>query len=119
MHRIGARIEQLTSTSAIGYDHNYALDDQAGTLRLAARLRDPQSGRVMEILTTEPGIQFYSGNFLKNQKGKDGKTYLHRGALCLETQHFPDAINQPKFKSVVLKPGETYKQTTVHRFSVE
>jgi aldose 1-epimerase len=114
--RIGDRIEVLNATASLGYDHNYVLNGEAGKLRLAARLHDPVSGRAMEIRTTEPGIQFYSGNFLFGQQGKDGWTYPRNGALCLETQHFPDSINHPDFPSVVLEPEETYRHTTVHRF---
>ena len=84
---------------------------------MAAALRDPKSGRTMRIQTTEPGIQFYSGNFLKGQTGKEGKTYSHRSAICLETQHYPDSINKPNFPSVVLKPGDEFKSQTVLQFS--
>ncbi|MFT5291021.1 MAG: aldose 1-epimerase [Planctomycetota bacterium] len=115
--RIGERIAALTETSAIGYDHNYVLDGSAGNLRRACRLTDPGSGRVMEVFTTEPGLQFYSGNFLEGKTGKGGKVYAYRGALCLESQHFPDAVNQEGFPSILLEPGETYRQTTVHQFS--
>ena len=114
---IGARIEQLTDTPTKGYDHNFVLESGGGKLALAARLRDPATGRVLEVHTTEPGIQFYSGNFLKGVKGKGDKTYEHRGALCLETQHFPDSPNQITFPSITLNPGETYRQTTVYRFN--
>jgi aldose 1-epimerase len=120
--RIGKRIKSLDDTAAIGYDHNYVLtrqDVKAGELAVAARLRDPKSGRILVVRTTEPGIQFYSGNFLKDQKGKGGKTYAHRSALCLETQHYPDSINHPNFPSVVLKPGETYKHVCVYSFTAK
>ena len=117
--RIGDGIDSLTHTAALGYDHNFALDQHDGALQFAARLRDPKSGRVMEIHTTEPGLQFYSGNFLKGDKGKGGKTYGHRYALCLEAQKFPDGANQRNFPNVYLAPGETYKQTTVHKFSAQ
>lgn len=117
--RIGDRVEELTDTAAKGYDHNYVLRSQDGSLALAAVLRDPASGRVMKILTDEPGIQFYVGNFLFGQEGKGGKTYAHRSGLCLETQHYPDSINQPNFPSIVLKPGATYTQTCVYAFSAE
>ena len=122
--RIGERIEaddeQLRSAG--GYDHNFVLDDWTGdgALRLVARLRDPTSGRVMEVHTTEPGLQFYSGNFLDGSDvGKAGTTYGHRNGLCLETQHFPDSPNRPEFPSTVLRPGETYESTTVYRFRTE
>jgi aldose 1-epimerase len=115
--RIGDHIEDLTETPALGYDHNFVLSESAGSMKLAARLHDPASGRVLEIHTTEPGIQFYSGNFLRGDSGKRGRVYGHRHALCLETQHFPDSVNQPQFPSVILRPGQTYRHKTVHKFS--
>jgi len=122
--RIGERIEaddeQLGSGG--GYDHNFMLDDWTGdgALRLAARLRDPTTGLAMEVLTTEPGLQFYSGNFLDGSDvGKSGTAYGHRNGLCLETQHFPDSPNRPEFPSTVLRPGEKYESTTVYRFRTE
>ena len=115
---IGKRIP-ADSSPWKGYDHNFVVDGKSGQLRPAARLRDPKSGRVMEILTTEPGIQFYTGNFLKGQTGKGGVTYPHRGAVCLETQHYPDSVNKPSFPSTLLKPGQIYKSTTIHRFRAE
>jgi len=115
--RIDAEDEQLSAGG--GYDHNYVLRGKAGTLRLAARVVEPKSGRALEVLTTEPGLQFYSGNFLDGTvAGKSGRPYLKRGGLCLEAQHFPDSPNQPAFPSVVLEPGETYRQTTVYRLTV-
>lgn len=119
-HRIGARIgdthDQLRYGA--GYDHNWVLDSADGTLALAATLHEPASGRILDVLTTEPGLQFYSGNFLTGQlTGKSGATYAHRGGLCLETQHFPDSVNQPAFPTTILRPGETYRSTTVYRFS--
>lgn len=117
--RIGERAEQLGRTPAGGYDHNFVLEGDPGRLRLAARLREPRAGRVMEVLTTEPGIQFYAGNFLNGQAGKGGKKYARHGALCLEAQHYPDSVNQPAFPSIILNPDETYRQTTVYRFSVD
>ena len=116
---IGARIEPLTKTPTLGYDHNFVLNKPAGELGLAAQLRDPKSGRVLTVRTTEPGIQFYSGNFLKGQTGKGGKVYKHQSAVCLETQHYPDSINQPEFPSIVLKPGQKYAQTCIYEFSVK
>ena len=105
-----------------GYgDLAYVLNDKASDsdgLNLAAVLFHRKSGRRLRITTTEPGLQFYSGNFLKGQKGKGGKAYPHRSAVCLETQHFPDSPNQTSFPSTLLKPGEKYRQTTVHKFSV-
>lgn len=120
--RIGDRIrtgdEQLVR--AHGYDHNWLLDpiEQRG-MHFAARLTDPFSGRVMEITTTEPGLQFYSGNFLDGSLiGTTGQTYRQGDGLCLETQHYPDSPNHPEFPSTELRPGEVYSSTTVHRFSV-
>jgi len=113
---IGERIAQLSETK--GYDHNFVVDGKAGTLRPAAKVKDPASGRVMEVLTTEPGVQLYTGNFLDGKEvGIAGKPYVKHGAFCLETQHYPDAVNQKSFPSVVLRPGETYKSTTVYKFS--
>jgi aldose 1-epimerase len=119
--RIGARIgegyEQLGFTG--GYDHNFVLNDWDGSLRTAARLSEPETGRVLEVLTTEPGIQFYSGNFLDGSLiGNRGIVYRRYAGLCLEPQHFPDAPNHPDFPSTVLRPGEEYTHTTIFRFSV-
>lgn len=118
--RIGKDIEPLTDTGALGYDHNLVLNEPAGDqpARLAAVLKHNKSGRTMMIHTTEPGIQFYSGNFLKGQTGKDGKTYAHRSAVCLETQHFPDSVNHPNFPSTILEPGEEHKSFTTLSFKV-
>lgn len=110
--RIGARIAQVPG----GYDHCYVLRGAPGTLRPAALLVEPHSGRRMVVETTEPGIQLYTGNFLDGGKGAGGKRFVKHGALCLETQHFPDAPNRPEFASTVLRPGATYRQSTVHRF---
>lgn len=115
--RIGDRIEELSDTAALGYDHNYVLRNQTGKNALAATLKDPSSGRVLKVYTQEPGIQFYSGNFLNGQKGKGGKEYAHRAALCLEDQHYPDSVNQPSFPSTILKPGDKYTKTTWYEFS--
>ena len=117
---IGARIgdddEQLKF--GLGYDHNFVLNRPGDGLVLAARVSEPTSGRVMEVLTTEPGVQFYSGNFLDGHHvGKGGTAYERRSGFCLETQHFPDSPNQPDFPSTVLRPGETYRSTTVYRFT--
>jgi aldose 1-epimerase len=102
-----------------GYDLNYVLRDGKG-LKLAARVHEPKSGRVMEVRTTEPGVQFYTGNFLDGKdKGKGGAVYKKHAAFCLETQHFPDSVNQRNFPSVILKPGETYSQTTVYSFATK
>lgn len=119
-HTIGERIERANEQLrfAGGYDHNFVLDGKGG-LSLAATVLEPQSGREMEVLTTEPGVQFYSGNFLDGTLlGKNGHAYERRSGFCLETQHFPDAPNHPSFPSVVLRPGETYKSMTVYRFRV-
>lgn len=113
--RIGARIEKLTDTAALGYDHNFVLnpkEDAEKEYNFAAALRHNESGRTLRILTKEPGIQFYSGNFLKGQKGKQGKVYAHRSAVCLETQHFPDSVNHDNFPTTILKPGEEYSTST-------
>ena len=100
-----------------GYDHNFVLNDWDGTLRSAARLHEPVTGRTLEILTTEPGMQFYSGNFLDGSLiGRNGVAYELYTGLCLEPQHFPDAPNHSNFPSTVLRPGEEYKQTSVYRF---
>jgi aldose 1-epimerase len=118
---IGARIDDPYEQIAKGggYDHNFVVRGPAGKLRLAARVLEPKSGRVLEVLTTQPGIQFYSANLLDGSiTGKSGRPYARRNALCLETQHFPDSPNQPKFPSVVLRPGQTYHETTVLRFKV-
>ena len=112
-HAVGTRIEQVPG----GYDHCYILDRKDSGLSLAAELFDPKSGRRMTVETTEPGIQFYSGNFLDGSQSARGNVFKQHGALCLETQHFPDAVNQRSFPSVILRPEETYRQTTVHTFS--
>ncbi len=119
--RIGTRVDELTNTATLGYDHNFVLRDpqEEKPMRPAAMLFDKESGRRLRISTSEIGIQFYSGNFLKGQKGKGGKTYAHRSAICLETQHFPDSVNQPGFPSTILKPGEKYESTTLYMFSAE
>ncbi|MFT5143906.1 MAG: aldose 1-epimerase [Thalassolituus oleivorans] len=120
-HAIGARIEADNEqmVRGLGYDHNWVLDGRAGGLKLAARVVEPSSGRVMEVRTEEPGIQFYSGNFLDGTlPAKGGGTYAHRSGFCLETQHFPDSPNQPGFPSTLLEPGETYRTRTVYTFSV-
>ncbi len=115
-HKIGERIAQVKG----GYDHCYVLDRKDDKeLSLAARVEDPKSGRVMEILTTQPAIQFYSGNFLDGTLKAGDKTYEKHGGFCLETQHYPDSPNRPEFPSVLLKPGETYEQHTVHKFSTQ
>jgi aldose 1-epimerase len=121
---IGRDIEQAHEQLKFGggYDHNWVLNREKGDgeLELAATLYEPKSGRMLEVLTTEPGVQFYCGNFLTGVlKGKSGKPYVHRGGLCLETQHYPDSPNQPNFPDTILKPGETYESKTVFKFSVK
>jgi len=102
-----------------GYDHNFVLNGKAGTMRMAARVVERASGRVMDVTTTEPGVQFYTGNFLDGTLvGRGGKTYPRRAGFCLETQHYPDSPNKPKFPSVVLRPGETYRTSTQYTFGV-
>lgn len=116
---IGARINQDDQQLefGLGYDHNFVLNSGGGKLALAATVHEPTTGRVMEVHTTEPGIQFYSGNFLDATNiGKGGKVYKHRYAFCLETQHFPDSPNKPDFPPVILEPGQKYTHVTVHKF---
>ena len=115
--RIDSDFEQLKIAG--GYDHNWILNKTIdGELSLAATVYESNSGQFMEILTTEPAIQFYSGNFLDGKiTGKSGNAYEHRNGFCLETQHYPDSPNKPQFPSVILRPGEIYKTTTVHKFS--
>jgi aldose 1-epimerase len=116
---IGARIAQLRGNPG-GYDHNYVLRTEGKQLALAARVVEPKTGRVMEMYTTEPGVQFYTGNFLDGSlKGKGGVAYQKHHGFCLEAQHFPDSVNHPNFPSVILRPGQTYTQTTVYKFSAK
>jgi aldose 1-epimerase len=119
---IGARVnaddEQIKFGG--GYDHNWVINKPMGKLGLQARVTEPTTGRVLEVLSTEPGLQFYCGNFLDGTlKGKNGWVYQHRNGFCMEPQHYPDSPNQPNFPSVVLKPGETYKNTIIYKFSVQ
>jgi aldose 1-epimerase len=118
-HKIGDRVDQLNDKPGKGYDHNFVLNNQDGKLALAAKVREPKSGRVLKVFTTEPGIQFYGGNFLEGVKGKGGKAYNFRSGLCLETQHYPNSVNEPKFPSVILKPGKTYRHTCVYQVTAE
>jgi aldose 1-epimerase len=117
---IGSRINQTDQQLIFGkgYDHNFVLNKKGQELSLAANVYEPSSGREIEMWTTEPGVQLYSGNFLDKVPGKAGKIYQKRGGFCLEAQHFPDSPNQPGFPSTVLKPGERYTQTTVYKFMV-
>jgi len=119
---IGARINDKNEQLALGggYDHNFVLNRTGDGLSLAARVTEPTTGRVLEVLTTEPGVQFYSGNFLDGTiTGKGGKVYNKRYGFCLETQHYPDSPNQPNFPSTTLKPGGHYNTTTVYRFTTD
>jgi aldose 1-epimerase len=119
---IGQRINDTANVhikNGKGYDHNWVLNKGSDSLTLAATVTGPKTGIVMQVFTTQPGIQFYSGNFMNNISGKGGKVYDLRNGFCLETQHFPDSPNQPNFPSTVLKPGQTFRSTTVHRFSVQ
>ena len=119
---IGGRIDvdDTQLKYGMGYDHNWVLEDYNKQMRMIASLSDSESGRYMEVYTDQPGIQFYTGNFLDGSvAGKNGIKYKFRTGLCLETQHFPDSPNRPEFPSVTLKPGEQYKQTTIYSFSVK
>jgi aldose 1-epimerase len=115
--RIGERINQLYK----GFDNNYVLRNQTGNLALAAKVLDPKSGRILEVFTTEPGVQLYTANWFdgENLTGKCGKTHLNHSAFCLETQHFPDSMNHPEFPNVILRPGEEYHSTTIWKFSAQ
>jgi aldose 1-epimerase len=116
---IGARIEQPDEQLKFGagYDHNFVVDGRAGALRPAATAYEPTTGRVMQVLTTQPGVQLYTGNFLSGERGKGGATYGRRHGFCLETQHFPDSPNKPGFPSTVLRRGAVFRSTTVYKFS--
>jgi aldose 1-epimerase len=117
---IGSRISQVPGPAPVGYDHNYVLNHGGGVLAMSATVREPGSGRVMDVLTSEPGIQFYTGNFLDGTiTGKAGIAYKKHYGFCLETQHFPDSINHPNFPPVVLQADRTFKSTTVYRFSAK
>jgi len=116
---IGARIKELEGEPA-GYDHNFVLESGGKSLALAARVYEPKTGRVMEMSTTEPGVQFYTGNFLDGTiTGKDGIVYRKHHAFCLEAQHYPDSIHHANFPSAILEPGKTYTQTTIYKFSAK
>jgi aldose 1-epimerase len=116
---IGERIEQKDQQLIFGqgYDHNWVLNRSGPDLEMAAQVTDPKSGRVMEVWTTEPGLQFYTGNFLDGRLKGKGRTYTRRSAFCMETQHYPDSPNKPGFPSTVLRRGERYRSATVYRFS--
>jgi aldose 1-epimerase len=119
---IGARINQPDEqlTRGKGYDHCWVLNKRDAEMSLAAKVYEPTTGRVLEVFTTEPAVQFYCGNFLDGSNvGKGGKVYKHRYGFCLETEHYPDSPNQQKFPSTILRPGETYKTTTVYKFTAK
>jgi aldose 1-epimerase len=114
--KIGDRMRQ----TGVGFDHNYVINHAEGPMKPCARLKEPKTGRVMEVTTTEPGVQLYTGNFLEGSLiGKGGKAYEQFGGLCLETQHYPDSPNKPDFPSTILEPGATFTSTTVYKFSTE
>ncbi len=116
--RINADDEQIKFGN--GYDHNWVVNKPPGKLGLVARVTEPTTGRVMEVLSTEPGVQFYTGNFLDGSiTGKGGWVYQQRNGLCFEPQHYPDSPNHPQFPSAELKPGQTYQNTIIYRFSVQ
>ncbi|HEX4747935.1 MAG TPA: aldose epimerase family protein [Bryobacteraceae bacterium] len=117
---IGTRISEKNQQLEYGkgYDHNFVLNSTSG-VSLAARVEEPKTGRVMEVLTDQPGVQFYSGNFLDGKNVGIGGPYRYRSALCLETQHFPDSPNHPNFPSAVLNPGQEFRSTTIYRFSTK
>jgi len=118
--RIGLELDQVPGEAPGGYDHTFVLNKKEGELSLAARVYDPRSGRVVELLTTEPGVQFYSGNFMTGSLiGKSGVVYIKHAGLCLEPQHFPDSPNHPSFPNTILQPGETYRQTSIFKFSLQ
>lgn len=116
---IGARINETEEQLKLGrgYDHNFVINGKSGVMRRAARVLEQTSGRIMEVWTTEPGMQFYTGNFLDGKPGKGGKPYKIRYGFCLETQHFPDSPNHPKFPSTILRKGARYQTSTIYKFS--
>ncbi len=121
-HSIGERVKADDEQMKFGggYDHNWVLDNQSDKLSLAATVHEPTTGRTLEVLTTEPGLQFYCGNFLDGKlTGKSGKPYQFRNGFCLETQHYPDSPNQPSFPSTILQPGKTWQSTTVYKFGAK
>jgi aldose 1-epimerase len=114
---IGACISSVANEEA-GYDHNYVINNGGKSLVLAARVHEPRTGREMEVHTTQPGAQFYTANYLSGSlTGKRGVVYRRQNGFCLETQHFPDSVNKPNFRSTILRPGETYRQTVVYKFT--
>ena len=115
---IGERFDEVGG-DPVGYDHNYVIDGSEGEKRLAAKVLDPKTGRFVEVLTTEPGVQFYTGNFLDGTLVSGSRTYEQHSGMCLETQHFPDAPNQPDFPTTVLRPDEKFVSQTIFKFGVE
>ncbi|HYW94260.1 MAG TPA: aldose epimerase family protein [Bacteroidales bacterium] len=115
MKEIGRDFGQLEN----GYDHNFIINKEDFEMKWFARVEDPESGRIMEVGTTQPGVQFYTSNFLKDVRGKNSMTYQPQDALCLETQHYPDSPNHPRFPSTLLKPNEEYRHTTIYKFGVK
>jgi aldose 1-epimerase len=114
---VGDRIGELKDSG--GYDHNFVIDRWDGTTcRMIAEVIEPRRGRRMEVHTTQPGVQFYTANFLSGLSGKRGAVYNRHSGLCLETQHFPDSVNHPHFPTTILRPGDTWRQTTEYRFSI-
>jgi aldose 1-epimerase len=112
--------KNIDAVQGLGYDHNYCINQNAtGELTLAAEVVEPETGRTLECWTTEPGVQFYTGNFVENIKGKGGLVYNKQEGFCLETQHYPDSPNHPSFPSTELAPGETYTQTCIYKFGVK
>ncbi len=118
---LGARINDNYEQLVLGrgYDHNYVINQKDGNLTFTARVVEPKSGRVLEVYTTQPGVQLYTGNFLDGVKGKHGHVYNQRDAFCLETQHFPDSPNHPEFPSTILRPGQTFRSRTIYKFSTQ
>jgi aldose 1-epimerase len=121
LHKIGDGIDKddLQIKYGAGYDHNWVLRHRTGILGLAAVAHDPKSGRLMEVFTTQPGVQLYTANWIDNEKGKGGKKYQRRWSFCLETQHFPDAVNKPHFPSTILNPGEKYEHCCIYKFGTK
>jgi aldose 1-epimerase len=117
-HVIGDRFDQVGGNPA-GYDHNFVIDGPEGEMKLAAKVMDPKSGRFLEVTTTQPGVQFYTGNFLDGSLSSGDFRFVQHSGFCLETQHFPDSPNQPDFPSTVLRPGEKFVSQTIWRFGVE
>lgn len=118
-HLIGERIEKVNHHPTFGYDFNFVVNGEPGTIRPVARLKHPASGRVLEIISSQPCVQLYTGDFLHKQTGKGSKPYAQHSACCLETQGYPDAVNQSQFPSVILQPGKTYQEFCTYRFSAE